>query len=228
MIGGLALLCLDIERVRAAPSDDDASTAATATAPDRGYTDADWLSIMTDLDRIKDDARRNPSLDAIDDFCVPGSPCEGNWTDSIQFLIDNDVHVVGGRPDEIVSASFVEAVEDVPFTEALGVLVKVDYVITEQGTVQLVKPDGSVFQEIEPDLASPPGNAGHRVHLSPTRHANVGVADLQHDHVAGGRGMAHDRSVWTVDGTDDSSDAARRFRYRCSGMLAVARRPRDG
>lgn len=119
--------------------------------------DIDWVDIVADLGARKDAAQRNPSLDAVDRFCAPDSPCHDQWTRSIGEMLDEDVRLLGGQPDRITSVTLIRVLDDVPLSEALGVLLDVQQVATEQGTVQLVKSDGSIFQEFQFDEEIPPG-----------------------------------------------------------------------
>jgi hypothetical protein len=50
-------------------------------------------------------------------------------------------------------------VDEVPFSQALGVVLDIRQVATEQGTVQLLTADGTLFQELQPDEETPPGTS---------------------------------------------------------------------
>lgn len=117
----------------------------------------DWAAIIADLDRRRAEAQQDPSIDAVDTFCAPLSECNERWSDSIGYLVENELRMVGGRPDEIASVTYAGTLDGSPLSEAFEVVLDVERVATEQGVVQLVAPDGSVEQEFRPDDETPPG-----------------------------------------------------------------------
>ena len=143
-------------------SDDDA-TPTTSTAPAASVSPADdpqrfdWVAIITELDQRRADAQRDPSMAAVDTFCAPVSECNERWFDSIGYLVDNGLRMVGGQPDEIVDVTYNGTLDGSPLSQAFEVVLDVERVATEQGVVQLVTDDGSVEQEFRPDDETPPG-----------------------------------------------------------------------
>ena len=94
---------------------------------------------------------------AVDTFCAPVSECNEQWFDSIGYLVDNGLRMVGGQPDEIVDVTYAGTLDGSPLSQAFEVVLDVERVATEQGVVQLVTDDGSVEQEFRPDDETPPG-----------------------------------------------------------------------
>lgn len=131
------------------------------TSPPPNTDDAaafDWAAIVTELRQAEFELPRNPSLAAIDDVCAAVSECRSTTTPTIEFLLDNDLHVEGGAPFEIRSIEFQGTTDDIPLAEALGVVVIVRETVVDQGTVNLVDSEGNIVEAIPPDDARQPGD----------------------------------------------------------------------
>ena len=131
------------------PTSTDARSVSVPAADDPDLVD--WAAIVTELDRRRAAAQRDPSMEAIDSFCAPMSECNEQWSDSIGYLIDNDLRMVGGHPDEIVDVVYAGTLDGSPLSEAFEVVLDVERRAVEQGVIQLVTDDGSVEQEFRPD-----------------------------------------------------------------------------
>ena len=149
------LLAACVSGVDTAPPTSEAT--AVSASPEDDPTRFDWVAIVTELDQRREEAQRDRSMEAIDSFCAPSSVCHEQWSDSIGALIDNDLRIVGGRPDEIVDVTYAGTLDGSPLSEAFEVALDVERRATEQGLVQLVNGDGAVEQEFRPDDDTPPG-----------------------------------------------------------------------
>ena len=138
------------------PTSTDARSVSVPAADDPDLVD--WAAIVTELDRRRAAAQRDPSMEAIDSFCAPMSECNEQWSDSIGYLIDNDLRMVGGHPDEIVDVVYAGTLDGSPLSEAFEVVLDLERRAVEQGVIQLVTDDGSVEQEFRPDEEAPPGS----------------------------------------------------------------------
>jgi hypothetical protein len=143
------------------PATTDAAATTTPTTTPVGADDdpalVDWAAIVADLDRRRAAAQRDPSIEAVGTFCAPSSPCDEQWFDSIGFLVDNDLRMVGGQPDEVAGVTYAGTLDESPFPDAFEVVLDVERIATEQGVVRLVTGDGTVEQELRPDDDTPPG-----------------------------------------------------------------------
>jgi hypothetical protein len=111
----------------------------------------DWFAIVDDLFERRNQAYLSPSLDAIAEVCLPESGCEDTLGSTMRFMLNNDVRAESVEEWPLATVELVNTLDDAPLDEATIVTLRVIQDVGENDSVNLVRPDGSVFEEIAAD-----------------------------------------------------------------------------
>ena len=137
----------DVARTTAPSSTSGSVTTTTAGVP----VTTDWTAIVTDIYRQVVELPKEPSVDAVTQLCLPGSPCESERLATVEFLTSGGLHVEGGSEYRIDSVEYQGTLDDVPLDEALEVTLILRITVTLIEESRLVEEDGSVNATLAPD-----------------------------------------------------------------------------